>query len=413
MSASRHSLDRREFLKKGLLGVAGAGALAAVPAALKADPQTAPAAGAAKTAASFITRPLGKTGVKLPIVSMGVMNSNNENLIQAALDRGIVYLDTANGYQRGTNEVAIGNVIKGRPRDSYFLATKVPGEPRDRETGNFSPETTAGPFLEKFDVSLKRLGLDYVDVLYLHNVLTREAVLFEPLMDALVKIKKSGKARFIGVTSHENEHVVIRAATEAKVYDVVLSGYNFRKTNLPELNAAIDDAVKAGLGIIAMKTQAGAFWDRGRTKPINMKAALKWALSNPNITTAVPGMTTFDQLDLNLQAMTDIVLTDAERADLQLGAAQNGPGLYCQGCRTCLPQCPRHLPIPALMRSYMYAYGYQNLGAAYDLVASLGVGRNPCAGCAVCTVKCALGFNVGERATDIARILAAPPELFG
>ncbi|MHB8054814.1 MAG: aldo/keto reductase [Candidatus Aminicenantales bacterium] len=413
MSASRHSLDRRQFLKKGLLGFAGAGALAAVPAALKANPQSTPAVGAAKTAADIIVRPLGKTGVKLPIVSMGVMNSNNENLIQAALDRGIVHLDTAHGYQRGTNEGVIGKVLKGRPRDSYFLATKVPGEPRDNKSGNFSPETKAGPFLEKFDLSLQRLGLDYVDILYLHNVLTREAVLFEPLMDALVKIKKSGKARFIGVTTHGNEHEVVRAAIEGKIHDVVLTAYNFRQTNRVELDAAVADAVGAGIGIIAMKTQAGAYWDRERMRPINMRAALKWALSNPHITTAIPGITAFDQLELNLLSLTDITLTDAERADLQLGAVQNGPGLYCQGCETCLPQCSKHLPLPALMRGFMYAYGYRNLGAAYDLVASLGVGTNPCSDCAGCPVKCSLGFNVRERATDIARIQAAPPELFG
>lgn len=411
MSASRHSLDRRQFLKKGLLGFAGAGALAAVPAALKAGAQDAPAT-PAPPKADFISRPLGKTGVKLPVVSMGVMNSNNENLIQAALDAGIVHLDTAHGYQRGTNEGVIGKVLKGRPRDSYFLATKVPGEPRDRQTGNFSAETKEGPFLEKFDLSLKRLGLDYVDILYLHSVQTRESVLFEPLLNALVKIKKSGKARFIGVSTHSKEHDVIRAVTEGKVHDVVLASYNFRQTNRAELDAAVAAAAAAGIGIIAMKTQAGAYWDKEKTQPINMKAALKWALSNPNITTAIPGMTTFDQLTLNLQAMTDIVLTPEEKADLELGG-DGLAGLYCQGCRTCLPQCPKNLPLPQLMRSYMYAYGYRNLGAAYDLVASLGVGGNPCADCGSCAVKCALGFNVRERAMDIARIQAAPPELFG
>jgi predicted aldo/keto reductase-like oxidoreductase len=413
MSSSRHPLDRRQFLKNGLMGVAGVGALAAVPAVLKAEPQAAAPPSGKTPARNFLTRPLGKTGVKLPVVSMGVMNSNNENLIQAALDGGIVLLDTAHGYQRGTNEVVIGKVLKGRPRDSYFLATKVPGEPQDLRSGTFTEETKAGPFFEKFDLSLRRLGLEYVDILNLHNVTTRQAVLFEPLMGALEKVKKDGKARFIGVTCHQNEHEVVRAAIEAKIYDVVLTAYNFRQTTRPELDAAIADAVGAGIGIIAMKTQAGAFWDRERTRPINMKAALKWALSNPNITTAVPGMTTFDQLALNMQAMTDIVLTDAEKADLEIGAATGDPGLYCQGCETCLPQCPKNLPIPALMRSYMYAYGHRNLGAAYDLVASLGVGPEPCASCGGCRVKCALGFDVGERATDIARILAAPAELFG
>jgi len=404
MSASRTALDRRAFLKTGLAGVAGAGALSAVPSPLRGREARLPPG-------KLLNRPLGKTGAVLPVVSMGVMNSNNENLIRAALDRGIFHLDTAHGYQRGTNEGAIGKVLQGRSRDSFFLATKIPGEPRDRQ-GNFSPETKAGPFLDKVDLSLQRLGLDHVDILYLHNVQTRESVLFEPLLEALQQLKKSGKARFVGVSTHSNEHGVIRAALEGKVHDVVLLGYNFRKTNLPEIDAAMADGVKAGLGFVAMKTMAGGFWDRERQEPINTKAALKWALNNPNITTAIPGVTAFDQLEQNLVVGTDITLTPEERADLKLGEAEGYAGLYCQGCRTCLPQCPRALPLPDLMRSYMYAYGYRNLGAAYDLLASLRVGENPCAGCGECTVRCAMGFDVRDRASDIARLQAAPSEFF-
>jgi hypothetical protein len=414
MPQSRKTLDRRAFLKTGLAGVAGAGAFSAVPAALRGgSAQSAYTKPSGKAVSGkFITRPLGKTGITLPIVSMGVMNSNNDNLIKAALEGGIIHLDTAHGYQRGTNEGVIGKVLQGRPRDSYFIATKVPGEPRDRQ-GNFSAETTAGPFLDKVNLSLERLGLEYVDILYLHNVQTRDAVLFEPLLRALEDVKKSGKARFVGVSTHSNEHGVIRAVLEGKVHDVVLAGYNFRKANLADLDAAIADAAKAGVGIVAMKTLAGGYWDKERKEPINTKAALKWALGNPNITTAIPGLTAFDQLEVNLNVMTDITLTAEEKADLKLGEAKGYSGLYCQGCNECLPQCPRQLPIPDLMRGYMYAYGHRNLGAAFDLVASLGVSQNPCAGCPGCSVRCAMGFDVRDRAADIARIQAAPAELFG
>jgi uncharacterized protein len=413
MNESPKNIGRRSFLKNGLIGAAGLAASSALPSSLTAGQKAFKAPAGKAKESGFITRKLGKTGITLPIVSMGVMNSNNENLIKAALDAGIVHLDTANGYQRGTNETVIGKVLQGRPRDAYFLATKVPGEPRDRQTGNFSAETTGDAWLRNFDISLQRLGLEYVDIIYLHNVQTREAVLFEPLMKALESVKKAGKARFIGVTSHSNEHDVIRAALEAKIYDVVLSGYNFRKTNLAELDAAIAEAAKAGIGIIAMKTLAGGYWDRARTEPINVKAALKWALSNLNITTAIPGMTSFDQLELNLQVMTDFKLTDQEKADLKLGAPQASGGLYCQGCNECSGQCPKNLPIPSLMRGYMYAYGYRNLGEAYDLVSSLGVPANPCADCSTCTVKCAMGFDVRERASALARLQAAPTEFFG
>jgi len=401
---SRHPLNRRRFLKTGLAGVAGAGALSTIPSPLRGRE-------AQSAAGKPLTRPLGKTGLTLPVVSMGVMNSNNDNLIRAALDGGMIHLDTAHGYQRGTNEGAIGQVLKGRRRDSFVIATKVPGEPRDRQ-GNFSLETKAEPFLDKVNLSLERLGLEYVDILYLHNVQTREAVLFEPLLKALEHVKKTGKARFIGVSTHSNEHGVIRAALEGKVHDVVLLGYNFRKANVAEIDAAMADGAKAGLGFVAMKTLAGGFWDKERKEPINTRAALKWALQNPNITTAIPGMTAFDQLEQNLGVMADIAMTAQEKADLRLGEANGWAGLYCQGCQTCVPQCPRQLPLPDLMRSYMYAYGYKNLGAAYDLVASLGVGQNPCAGCGGCSVKCAMGFDVRGRASDIARLQAAPADFF-
>lgn len=411
MSHERSGIGRRSFLKHGLMSAAGIGALSALPSSLHGRQKsfTAPAGNIKKD--GFICRKLGKTGVTLPVVSMGVMNSDNENLIRAALDAGIIHLDTAHGYMRGRNEEQIGKVLQGRPRDSYFIATKVPGEPvADNRSRLFTAETKAEPFLEKFDLSLKRLGLEYVDILYLHNLIQRDAVLFEPLLKALESVKKSGKARFIGVSTHSNEHEVIRAAIESKVLDVVLTGYNFRKNNLAELDKAIAEANSAGLGIIAMKTLAGGFFDRARKEPINVKAALKWALGNPGITTAIPGMTSFDQLETNLGVVKDLKLTDEEKKDLKLAPLEGG--LYCQGCNQCLAQCPRELPIPALMRSYMYAYGYRNMGEAYDLVASLGLGQDPCASCDRCAVNCAKGFDVRERATDIARLGGMPAEFF-
>jgi len=401
----KSGLNRRDFLKVGLTGLVATGATSL----LLADGQKKGKEAQKKPQASsepqppggrregFIYRTLGRTGVVLPVVSMGVMNADNPELVRAALDSGLVHLDTANVYQRGRNEEMIGQVLKGRPRDSFFIATKVKEDEK---------------FMELLDLSLKRLGLDYVDILYLHNLSKRDNVLKPENLEVMEKAKKSGKARFIGVSTHSNEPEVIRAAVEAKIYDVVLSGYNFRKDYLQDLDAAIAEAVKAGVGIIAMKTMAGAFWDKQRTQPINTKAALKWALNNPNITTAIPGMTTFDQLKSNLEVVKDLKLTPEELVDLKLGEAKNLAGLYCQGCERCVSQCPKALPIPELMRAYMYAYGYKNLAAAHELVSSLNLPDNPCAGCEQCSVSCAFKFDVRDRLLDINRLKAVPAEFF-
>ncbi len=401
----KSALNRRDFLKVGLTGLVTTGATGLLLADDKkkkqdARKQTATASEPQPPGGrreGFIYRTLGRTGVVLPVVSMGVMNSDNPELVRAALDSGLVHLDTAHGYQRGRNEEIIGQVLKGRPRDSYFIATKV----REGEK-----------FLEMVDISLQRLGLEYVDILYLHNLSKRDNVLAEENLKVMEQVKKAGKARFIGVSTHSSEHEVIRAALEARIYDVVLTAYNFRKENIKELDAAMAEAAAAGIGLVAMKTMAGAFWDKQRTQPINTRAALKWAMQNPNLTTSIPGMTTFDQLKSNLEVVKDLRLTPEELYDLKMGETQNLAGLYCQGCLRCVPQCPKALPIPEMMRAYMYAYGYKNLAAAHELVSSLNLPDNPCAGCSSCSVSCAMKFDVHDRLVDINRLKSVPAEFF-
>lgn len=402
MTTKKSEIQRRSFLKMGLAGVAG---LSAAPVLMGKE------GGTGRTqdqeGRKVIKRTLGKTGFELPIVSMGVMNADNPSLVAAALDSGIIMLDTAYVYQRGRNEVMIGEVIKGRPRDSYVLATKIPGD-RDRKTGFLLPETSPESFKTKFDESLERLGLDYVDILYLHNLKRGEDAQSAPMIKALQDEKKGGRARFIGVTTHAAEPEVIRSAIEAGVYDVVLTAYNFRKDNLEDLRKAVAEAAEAGLGVVAMKTQAGVYWDKEKTEPINMKAALKFALQDSNLHTAIPGFTTFDQMELDLSVMEDLTLTEEEHADLKLD--EKTGGLYCQACDVCRLQCPQQLPIPDMMRSYMYAYGYGNLEKAHTLLLSLALEDDPCGACSSCNVTCAKAFDVKARVQDIVRLKGLPAD---
>jgi predicted aldo/keto reductase-like oxidoreductase len=121
-------------------------------------------------------------------------------------------------------------------------------------------------------------------------------------------------------------------------------------------------------------------------------------------------MTAFDQLEEDLAVLTDLTLTEQELKDLKVDI--HG-GLYCQHCRQCLPGCRQGLPLPDLMRSYMYAYGYRNLGLAQDLLKELDVPSNPCRSCSTCTVKCAKGFDVAGRVKDIIRLKDIPAEFLG
>ncbi len=393
-------MARRGFLKSSL---AGLGSFFFVSSN---EPKPVPSGSQGKSPRRFVYRALGKTGINLPVITMGVMNSDNPNLIRAALDAGLVHLDTAHGYMRGKNEEVIGGVLKGRPRDSFVLATKI-YLPRNETTGLYKDTATQEAFSSRLDISLKRLGLDYVDILYHHNVWKRESVLHEPIVKAMEKARKEGKARFLGISTHRNEPEVIDAAVDSKFYEVILTSYNFRQKHYPEVKRTIARAAAAGLGIVGMKAIAGVATD-SKGEKVDARAALKWALQDPNVHTIVAGFTTFDQFELDLSVMEDPVLKRSEKSYLQKAMAT--AGLYCQGCGGCAAACRQALPIPDLMRSYMYVYGYRNLGAAQDLLLSLNLPPDLCRDCGSCPVKCVSGFDVPGRIRDVVRLRGVPLE---
>ncbi len=390
-------ISRRGFLKTGVTTAAG---FALTPALVSA-------------ATSFqereiIYRTLGKTGMKVPVISFGVMRADNANLCKAAYENGIKLFDTANGYQNGNNETMLGNLFRNYPRDSFYLATKVKASAVDRD-GKPTAETTADAFYARFNESLARLKMDYVDILYVHDISTLELLEYKPIINAVKKLKKDGKVRFVGFSTHQNEPLIIDAAASSGNWDVILTSYNFQQAYREELDAAIRKAAAAGIGIVAMKTMAGGgFLDKERTKPINTTAAIKWALSNPDIHTTIPGMTTFDHLDLNIKILADTRLTDQEKKDILIASAD--PGLFCSGCKECLASCPANVPVPDLMRAYMYAYGYANPSMAYSLLSEIGIEADPCRECSSCSVKCSKDFDLKEKIADITRLADVPAD---
>lgn len=194
----KEGLSRRQFI--------GSAASGAVAAGLG-GPLLAQDSGAVDTeqpGEALVYRTLGRTGLKIPLVSFGVMNSDNPDLLRKAFDLGLNHLDTAHLYLRGNSERVIGEVVENvGNRDKVFIATKM-RLARDRERLVFStegtarePAATAENLFVQLETSLERLRTDYVDILYLHSCYSPEMATYEPLMNALVKAKEQGKARFI------------------------------------------------------------------------------------------------------------------------------------------------------------------------------------------------------------------------
>jgi predicted aldo/keto reductase-like oxidoreductase len=396
VNMSDRGIKRREFLGKTALGLVAAGfGLPKLKAGDLGQEQP----------NKIIYRTLGRTNLRIPVVSFGVMNSDSPDLINLALEKGVNHLDTAHLYLRGNSERVIGEVIENSgKRDKVYIATKM-RLARDREKREFSlegterePPATAENLYKQLDLSLKRLKTDYVDILYLHSCYSPQMATYEPLMNALVKVKEQGKVRFIGTSTHADEPNVIRATVDAKVYDVTLTAYNFAQEHKDDVKQAIAYAAKKGVGVIAMKTQGGRRLQEEGEVEIDHRSALKWVLEDENVCTTIPGMTTFEQLETNISVMNDLALTRAERSYLDWAAQMKGK-LYCQNCRACIPTCPHRVEIPNLMRAYMYASAYGNFIQARTSISEIPETRslNVCRNCGSCSAVCRTGINICSR----------------
>lgn len=371
----------------GMIGVCGLSSSAKYPAE-------------AQEGKKIVYRTLGKTGMRVPVIGMGVLSAGTPALMQAALDSGITHFDsTASPPQQFRNEEMIGEVLKGRPRDSFVFGTKI-YFPRDRKTGLYSREVNETEFLKKLDGALKRLQMDYVDMVYHHMVPNREAAFYEPVMNAMEKAKKAGKARFHGLTTHYNMAEAVQAAADSNFYEVVMASYNNRQQNHLEVKEAIANAAAAGLGVVAIKIIRGNV-EKGQ-KPVNARASLKWVLQDNNVHATIPGFSNYEEMREDLSIMEDFSLTQAERIDLEKTALTSD--FYCQGCDQCIQLCKYELPIPQLMRAYMYAYGYCQPILAQNLIMSLELPNRICEDCSSCPVVCFNEWNIKGKIQDIVRL---------
>jgi len=392
----RKGINRREFIGKTAAGVFSAGL--GLPL-LKGNSLS------QNTNEAIPTRILGRTNLQIPILSFGVMNSDSPDLIRKAIDMGINHLDTASVYLRGNSEMSIGKTLdEDKLRDKVYLATKMRFA-RDNDKNIFlesgparEPLATKENFQKQLDTSLQRLRTDYVDILYLHSCYGPEMATYEPMMEALVKAKKDGKTRFIGTSTHKNEPDVIRATVDAGIYDVVLTAQSAIADRKEDIKKAIAYAASKNIGVVAMKTHGGVGRNKEDEPGIDHESAFKWVLSDNNICTTIPGMTTFEQLDFNFNVIKNLAMTAREEMAVRQASSIQNP-LYCQNCRSCISSCPKGVEIPSLMRAYMYAEGYGNLLHAEMTIEVLpeNKGLKTCLECSSCSASCSNGIKIRAR----------------
>ena len=196
------------------------------------------------------------------------------------------------------------------------------------------------------------------------------------------------------------------------VFDVALTVYNFAMGS--SIDAAIDTATKAGIGVVAMKVMAGGFKSIKPSDPLfpklkqdgAMLAALKWVLKKPNISTTIPGITDMDQLDENLKAMADPFASGDEKV-LSAHLETIRP-VYCNMCGECDGKCQQGLPIADVLRILTYADGYRQFALGRERFQELAAEHRAvrCGDCDECTVQCPHGVRVSARVARAQELFA-------
>ncbi len=404
MSEKKSNLSRRDFMTATAAGIVGAG-LASMPG------RKVLAGEKKKADGRIITRKLGRTGLELPIVSMGALNIDSPGILKAAYDKGVRHIDTASGYHSGRNEEIVGEIVKKEGiRKDLVIGTKI-FVPNQRK--GLDPEKVPAKMMKYTDDSLERLQMDYVDIMYIHVAKSAEEINDEAMIEGMKQIKKSGKARFIGVSTHENMTEVLNAVAAGGVYDVVLHTINFTLADDAEFMKAVRNAHGKGVGLIAMKTQAGGKLIKDDEEALKTysegtiaAAALKWALSHEEITTAIPSYKTFEIMEQDVAVAYDLALSADEKKFLseKLETLKTGMG-FCRQCHICSSTCPGGVDIASLMRTHMYAARYSDFHMARTTIDEIG-GISGCVVCGACSARCAHGVDIARNIEDLKLIYA-------
>jgi uncharacterized protein len=307
-----NEMRRRDFLQKVGAGVVG-GAIAASALATETqapNPTTRPGGdkfSPVGTIRDLPRRRLGKIGIEVPPFSIGTAPMGQafyepepfEAVLNAALDAGVVYVDTARIYDVAEDRL---RPILAKRRKEVFLVTKAWARTRDDA-------------LRTLETSLSALGVDYVDLGHLHNVgqYERDEVLGKGgLLEGLLEARKRGWVKHIGCTGHINPKKLVEVIETGEI-EAVMTAMNFVDRNTYSFEETVlPTARKHGCAIIPMKVYGGVTgtWDGYKNKRPGRLAgddklrqyAVDYALSIPGVSTCVVGVKSLEELRLTIQA---------------------------------------------------------------------------------------------------------------
>jgi hypothetical protein len=372
-------------------------------------------------------RPYGRTGVSVSALGFGCMrlpmtgNRVDRDLalpmLLRAYELGVNYFDTGKWYCAQDSERTLGEAVKGMDRSKIFLTTKYAQE-----------KPTAADLREKFETSLKLMQIEYVDFYHLWGLswdsFEKKMALKGGPLEAFLKLKDEGLVRHLSTSFHSKAEDLKKLA-DTGCFETILCQYNLLDRANEE---AIAYAASKGVGVAIMGTVGGGRLGTpsevlggilpGAARVSTPELALRFVLSNPNVSAALSGMSTMQQVEENIAtASRDSYLTPEEREKIAQAMAENRrlAELYCTGCKYCM-RCPHDVNIPRVfeLMNYYRVYGLQDYARREYL--ELTAGRawpkdlkdaSKCEACGECEEKCPQKLKIAEQLKEAHRVLTA------
>lgn len=328
-------------------------------------------------------RILGKTNLKINEIGCGgipiqrLNQSDVNKMIDEMIKQDMNFIDTARGYS--VSETLIGNAIQGK-REKFILATK-------------SMARTYEGMKEDINKSLTNLKTNYIDLYQLHNVPVGENI--EGALKALEEAKENKLIGHIGITTHSLE--VLQKVVHENYFETVQFPYNIVETQAEKI---FKIAKQNNIGIIVMKPLAGG-------AIMDYKIALKYILNNENISVAIPGMESVEQIRNNNAIKSEKFTPEEIKQIEDIRKMLNED--FCRRCGYCMP-CPQgiNIPLTFLCEGYYLRYNLQEW--AIERYNSMKTKPSACVGCGLCESKCPYNLKIRNKLASIVKIMEAEDE---
>ncbi len=372
------------------------------------------------------TRKFEKSGISPSLLGFGCMRfptladgSIDEvkatEMIETAMANGVTYIDTAYPYHNGESEPFVGKVLKNHPRESFFLATKLP----------IWILKTKDDALRIFNEQLARLQVDYVDFYLLHALDQEKWDLLLKLgvIEVVEQLKAEGKIKNLGFSFHDEYPVFEKIATYRQ-WDFCQIQYNYIDTQIQAGKKGYDLTVKLGIPLVVMEPIKGGMLatlpdDIAQPfKDYDPKAslsswALRWVATHPNVKVILSGMSTMDHVLDNLNTFNHYKdLSDEEMSivhkvnDIINARTKNG----CTSCEYCMP-CPFGVNIPRnfkIWNDYSIFRDETKAIKRYWTDLKAEVRADMCQACGACEALCPQHIHIIDDLIQVAKDIPHP-----